>query len=239
MAERRKIKRKVRNKKSGSSRRQRRERRFLAKTTQSSVAMFGLGLAGAFALGAGVFGQWVMDPAVDYAIYLIGFGTVGVVVSWWFGDTANSPVRVGDAGLALEKGNDIVRLAWCDIDRLYIENNKLLAESEELTLSIPLAAQPHAVAWALSEATRRLPDIVDVKRQELKRLPKPDREAGASVLVKGIQVAGRRCAASDKLISFERDARVCPNCCEVYQHEKVPEECVTCERPLGKRALSV
>ena len=201
--------------------------------------MFGLGLLGACALGAGVFGQWVSDPSVSYAPYLIGFGTVGVVVSWWFGDASNSPVRVGDAGLALEKGNDIIRLAWCDIDRLYIDKNKLLAESSDLTLSIPIDAQPHAVAWALSEATRRLPDIVDVKRQELKRLPKPDPESGTSMLVKGIQVAGRRCAASDKLISFERDARVCPNCCEVYQREQVPEECVTCEQPLGKRALPV
>ena len=170
---------------------------------------------------------------------LIGFGIVGVVVSWWFGDSANAPVRVGDAGLALEKGNDIIRIAWCDIDRLYIENNKLHAETDELTLSIPLDAQPHAVSWALSEATRRLPDIVDVKRQELKRLPKPGEETGSRMIVKGIQVAGRRCAASDKLISFERDARVCPNCAEVYQREKVPDECVTCEQPLGTRALPV
>jgi hypothetical protein len=201
--------------------------------------MFGLGLVGAGALGAGVFGQWVSDPAVDYAPYLIGFGTVGLVVSWWFGDVSNSPVRVGDAGLALEKGNDIIRLAWCDIERLYIDKNKLLAESEEITISIPIDAQPHAVAWALSEAARRLPDIVDVKRQELKRLPKPDEDSGTRMTVKGVQVAGRRCAASDKLISFERDARVCPNCGEVYQHQQVPDECVTCEQPLGKRALPI
>lgn len=239
MAERRKITRKVRKKKTSSTKRQRHERRFLAKTTQSSLAIFVAGLVAACALGAGVYGEWVSDPAVKYAPYLIALGTLGVVVSWWFGDASNSPVRVGDAGLAVEKGNDIVRLAWCDIERLHVEKNKLLAESDELTLSIPIAAQPHAVAFALSEATRRLPDIVDVKRRVLKELPKPDAEAGTSVVVKGIQVAGRRCAASNKLISFERDARVCPNCCEVYQREKVPDECVTCEQPLGRRALPV
>jgi hypothetical protein len=237
MAEQRKIRRKARKKKTGSSRRQRKERRFIAKATQSSMIVVAVGMLGALALGAGVFGQWVIDPAVDYAKYLLAMGGVGLGFALWFGDPSGSPVRVGDAGLAVEKGNDIVRVAWCDIERIHVDNNKLLAESSDLTLSIPVAAQPHAVAYALSEAIKRLPDIVDVKRRQLDELPKPDPELGVELLVEGIQVAGRRCAATDKLISFERDARVCPNCCEVYNREQVPKVCVTCENPLAKRAL--
>jgi hypothetical protein len=42
------------------------------------------------------------------------------------------------------------------------------------------------------------------------------------------QAAGQRCKASDKLIAFEKDARVCGRCGEVYHKEGVPSACLTC-----------
>ena len=53
----------------------------------------------------------------------------------------------------------------------------------------------------------------------------------------GDQVAGRRCAATDKIISFERDARLCPNCAQVYHKDNVPKECVTCGTEVAGRAV--
>ena len=238
MAEQRKIRRKSQKKRPSATKRKRRELRFQPKTTQSAWLMLALGMLGALALGAGVFGQWVKDPPIDYAVYLVALGAAGLGVALWAGDLSGVPVRVGDAGIALEKGSDLVRLAWCDIERISIDRGQLLAKGDDMTLSIPIAAHPQAAAWILSEAVQRVPNVVDVKRRAIKELPKPDPEAGEELKVEGVQVAGRHCRESETLISFERDARLCPNCCEVYHHQHVPKICATCEQPLGERALN-
>jgi hypothetical protein len=139
----------------------------------------------------------------------------------------------------VERGTDLVRLSWCDLERVSLEAGKLLVTSEEMTLSIPVAAHPQAVAHLLKEGIQRLPDVIDVKRRAMKELPKPDPEAGEELRVEGIQVAGRHCKESDKLISVERDARTCPTCCEVYHRLHVPRICATCEQPLGSRAIAL
>ena len=38
-------------------------------------------------------------------------------------------------------------------------------------------------------------------------------------------------------ISFERDARLCPQCCQVYLRDQVPKKCVTCELDLADKAV--
>jgi hypothetical protein len=70
-------------------------------------------------------------------------------------------------------------------------------------------------------------------------LPEPRDLDGELVALEGVQVAGRHCAASDKPISFERDARLCPNCAQVYLKDNVPKKCVTCERDLGSAAIEL
>ena len=57
-----------------------------------------------------------------------------------------------------------------------------------------------------------------------------------SVTVEELQIAGRHCRASGKPISFERDARLCPQCGEAYLKDQVPKKCLTCQAELGTRA---
>jgi len=238
MAEQRKIKRKANQKKPSGKPRRRLEHRFLPQTTPTGWALIGVGMLGALALGAGVFGQWVKDPPVDYALYLIVIGAAGLGAGLWFGDLSAIPLRIGDAGVALEKGAELVRLGWCDLESVTIEKNQLFIKTAELSFAIPVAAHPQAIAWLLKEGVQRVPDVVNVKRRELAQLPKPDKSAGEELQVEGLQVAGRRCRQSDKLISFEQDARICPNCCEVYHRLHVPKDCVTCKQTLGTRAIT-
>jgi hypothetical protein len=238
MAEQRKIKRKAKKKRPGGQKRRRHERRFLPRTTNAAWAMFALGMLGALALGAGVFGHWIKDPPIDYAIYLVSTGGVALAVALWFGDLSGFPVRIGDAGIAMEKGTDLLRVPWCDLERVSVERGNLLVKTAESTFALSISAHPQAVAWVLSEGTARMPDVIAIKRRQLKELPKPEEDAGEVLEIEGMQVAGSYCRASEKLISFERDARICPNCCEVYHHLHVPKTCATCEQPLAERALA-
>jgi hypothetical protein len=80
---------------------------------------------------------------------------------------------------------------------------------------------------------------MNVKQSDASLLPKPKETDGQLVPLEGLQVAGRHCAATDKPISFERDARLCPNCAEVYLKDAVPKECVTCEHELGNSAIEL
>ena len=59
---------------------------------------------------------------------------------------------------------------------------------------------------------RRLPKIVKVDEAGKRTIPLATQPGGEEVPVSGDQVAGRRCAATGKVISFERDARLCPEC---------------------------
>ena len=95
------------------------------------------------------------------------------------------------------------------------------------------------MAWIIAEGTRRVPDAMNVKKSALDGLPEPKDLDGELVPLEGVQIAGRHCAATDKPIAFERDARLCPNCAQVYLKDAVPKKCVTCERELGASAIEL
>jgi len=230
---------KAKPKKQAQAKRIRKERRFLPEPTYASRASIGGGMLGALVLGAGVYSQWLSDNPRAIAPYLFGVGAIGLGAALWFGDAGALPLRVGDAGIAIEKGTEVVRLAWCDLERVFSERGELVAKGKELTLRIPIAAHRTAVAWILSEGTKRMPAVMDVKRQSLAELPEPKENDGEFVVIDGLQVAGRHCAASGKPVSFERDARLCPNCGQVYLKDQVPAKCVTCDAVLGSRALEI
>lgn len=227
----------TKKKKKKSGKRQRKERRFTGEQTYASKVTVGIGMFGALLLGAGVYARWVSDHPASYAIALVGLGTAGLVGALLFGDLGTLPVRVGDLGIAIERGNDLERIAWCDLKRVYVQSGNLMLEAKESAASIVVAAQPKAVARILAEGTRRVPEVMDVKREALEGLPMLREDDGELLSVEAAQVAGRTCAASGKTIAFERDARLCPQCCEVYLKDRVPKKCLTCGADLGDRAI--
>jgi hypothetical protein len=226
-------------KKKKKAKRERKERRFSPAQTYSSGAAVAGGMLGALALGAGVWGQWISETPHNYSPFLFGGGAVALGASLWFGDAGAVPVRIGDAGIALERGTELTRLAWCDLETIEVNGKVLNVKGKNATFAIPLAAQPVAVAWILAEGTRRVPDAMNVKKSDLTGLPEPKDLDGEMVALEGVQVAGRHCAATDKPIAFERDARLCPNCAQVYLKDAVPKKCVTCEKDLGASAIEL
>lgn len=228
---------KTKKKKKKSAKRERKERRFAPEPTHGSKLTAIVGMVGATVAGAGVYGQWVREEPLAYAPYLVAAGFVMLGLALWFSDAGVMPIRVGDAGVAVEKGNELLRLAWCDIDRIFVEKDRLLVRGEELTLELPIKGHPKAVAWILSEAAHRVPDALDVKRSVVDSLPEPRSDDGELLTIESLQVAGRHCGECDKVISFERDARLCPTCAQVYHHDHVPKKCVTCGDDIAGRAF--
>ncbi len=226
-------------KKKKTPKRERKERRFQPEPTYSSSAAVAAGMLGALATGAGVWGQWISDNPPAYAAYLFGGGAITLGAALWFGDAGAVPIRIGDAGIALERGTELTRVAWCDLENVSVEGKLLVAKSKATTFSIAIGAHPKAVAWILAEGTKRVPESMNVKRSQLAGLPEPTELDGELVVVEGVQVAGRHCAESGKPIAFERDARLCGNCAQVYLKDQVPKTCVTCDAELGSRAIEI
>lgn len=226
-------------KKRKKARRVARERRFEPSAGQSSKLVLGVGMVGALVLGAGVYSQWIRDEPQTWAPYLVGAGALLLAGALWFGETTALPVRVGDMGVAIERGNDLGRLVWCEIEEISIRGKELALRGEDLTLSVALDSHPTAIAWILDEAERRIPDAVNVDRADRKALPKPREADGEAVELDGLELAASECAASGEAITFERDARICPNCGEVYHRDHMPKRCVTCDAMLGTKALRV
>src|SRR5579859_4090865 len=90
--------------------RERRERRFEAHASTSPPLLYLLGALGAMAMGAGAWGQFgsmIREGGPEpfkYAPYILAFGAVLVGVAVWFGTSGEPALRVGDGGIALEKG---------------------------------------------------------------------------------------------------------------------------------------
>ena len=231
------VEKKTGKKKKKAAQRERNERRFEPEQTQTNKLAFIGGMIGALGLGAGVYAQWIQDPPLGFASWLVAGGAAVLGGALWFGDSGTVPVRVGDAGLAIDKGSELSRLAWCDIERIYTDKSDLVIRGDEVTLTLPLKAHAKAAAWVLSEAARRVPTVLDVHRKLADELPKPKESDGEVLRIDSLQVAGRNCASSDRPIAFERDARLCPNCAQVYHKDSVPKKCVTCDSELGARAM--
>lgn len=226
-------------KKKNTESRVRRERRFVPEATGTTKAGLVALLLGGALLGAGLYGQWIREEPLEYAPYLLSAGALAMAVGLWFGDARTGPVRVGDAGVAVEHGDEVRRVVWCDVERVTLERGTLLVKSKETTLSLPVSAHRLAIAWILAEGGRRVPDVFQAKRADLADLPETRESDGEQVTVEALQVTGRACAESGKPIAFERDARLCPTCAQVYHREHVPKTCVTCGEALNKRALPV
>jgi hypothetical protein len=218
------------------AKRERKERRFAAEETYASRITVYAGMLGSLALGSGVYAQWLREEPLRFGPYLLGAGALLLLGALYKGGGEVGSVRIGDAGVALEKGNELVRILWCDLERVSLENGVVTARGKDAQISFPAEAHPRAMAWLLSEGGRRVPDVIALSRTEIERFGEPKELEGELITVEDLQVAGRHCRASGKPISFERDARLCPNCSEAYLKDQVPKKCLTCHAELGNRA---
>ena len=218
--------------------RERTERRFIPKTTTSPLVVYVLGAAGAILLGAGVWGQFgnalrkvEVDP-YEYAPWILAAGAVALGIAVWLGTSTEAALRVGIAGLAVE-GNPARRMPWWRVEHVTgdekavvvtgtDENNKLM------TVHVSRTAIPGAIAWVLREARERARDRVEVSDDAVSSIGKPSKDIGEIVPCPPLQVVGQRCGGSDKMISYEPDARSCPKCERVYHKDHVPKKCVSC-----------
>jgi hypothetical protein len=212
------------------------ERRFTAEPTGKNNIRALIAGIGAALLGAGSYAAWVPDVPMDYAPYLFAAGAAGLIVAALMGDSDSAPLRVGAAGVAIEHGGAPERIAWYEVERVTLEGERVLVEGAGKRLSASRKQHGAAAAWIVKEALERVPKRVTIADDRAAQLLRGADEPGQVLPVEGIQVAGRRCKASQVIISFEQDARLCARCGEVYDKKHVPPRCLTCDAPIEHRA---
>jgi hypothetical protein len=210
------------------------ERRFEAKSSSGALlSTIGM-LVAAVLVGAGTYGQWLRDEALGphkAAPWLLAAGAALLLAVALFGQRNAQPIRVGDAGVGLEKSpTEIERIPWHAVTRLLVSGRALTVQASGTSIAIPLPLQKSAAARTLAEARRRIPARTEgIAAGELDQL---DEGAGDVVALELPQAAGLKCKASGKLIAFERDARFCGRCGEIYHKDSVPKRCERCDARL-------
>jgi hypothetical protein len=229
---------KTKSAKRGKSR-ERRERRFEPRASVPPFVAYLLGAVGALAMGAGAWGQFgaslegsVLEP-LRAAPYILAAGAVLVGAAIWVGTSGDPPLRVGDGGIGVEKGG-VRRMPWYAVDRVEWRGEAVRVNGKDdtglaMNIIAKLTAQPQAGAWIVKEARSRVPSTVDVPADAT--LPEALPGAGEVVTLDPLQVVGKHCAASGKVISYEPDARLCARCERTYHKAHVPAACA-CGAPL-------
>lgn len=217
----------------------RRERRYVPEATHTTRGAAALGMLGSGLLGAGVMGEWILETPHPAGQAMVAVGTLGLAVGLWLGSATPAPLRVGEAGVAVERGREILRILWCDVEEIRLSGDVLEVRAKAFTLAIPLGASAVAVADVVAQADRRRPSVVRLDEAARRRLPAAREPGGEDVAVVGEQIAGRRCAATGQILAFERDARLCPECAQAYEKSHVPEQCATCGAALAGRAIAL
>lgn len=215
----------------------RQERRFVSQASTNANVVRGFGALAALLLGAGLWGYFYAKSFADddalrtVPSYLVAAGAVVMGITIWIGTSSESPIRVGDPGISVEKG-ELRRMPWWGVEKITFEAGTLalvVVGKDELgadwTFKVPVKPHPEAVAWIVKEALDRVPRRVDIEDGLLDRLPEAHEHAGQRVDLEPLQVVGKRCAITNKTISYEPDARVCPRCERVYEKKAVPKKC--------------
>jgi hypothetical protein len=211
------------------------ERRFVAEPTARTNIQSLVGGLGAALLGAGAYGAWVHDAPMVLTPYLFGAGAVAILGGWAMTSGDSSPLRVGDAGIAAERGEaQPDRLPWWLIEKVSFDPGAgVVAEGGGRRIVAALDYHPAAAGFIVKEALERIPRRVAIDGERSAAIVKgADEHAGTVLTIEPVQVAGRRCKASNVILSFERDATLCPRCGEVYDRRHVPAACLTCEAPM-------
>jgi len=208
------------------------ERRLAAAGQRMNPLTIAIGFVGAGALGAGTYGRWLNPTTESPAIALLAVGVVCAAYFAWQLSREGKVVRIGDAGVAIERGSEIERLLWCDMERIRVDQDHLVLSGTGPTLSVSISTHASAVSWVLKEAAERVPKAIDVTPNFTDQLPKPEVSDGTRGPIMSLQTTGRRCAKSRKVIRYERDARLCIVCAQAYLKDELPKDCVTCGKPL-------
>jgi hypothetical protein len=223
-------------KKKISKPRERTERRFLPQAQANLRLVYAIGAVGAIVLGAGVFEQFgnafrkVEVEPVEWAPWLLAAGAVVVGVAIWIGTSTEAAVRVGVAGIAEER-NPMRRMPWWNVDDVSGTPDAITVRGKDehgapMSVRFTRRATPGALAWVIREAKERAPEEFEVPDEVVEQIGKASKHAGEVVACPPLQVVGKRCADSDKIISYEPDARVCPRCERIYHKDHVPKTCV-------------
>lgn len=182
-------------------------------------------------VGAGFYGRWLRAEELGphpYAVMLMGGGAALLAVAALFGPRAAECIRVGDAGIAAEKGpSEIERIAWFAIKEILLDSRGLTIKSSGTLISMPLPTLREAVGETLREARARVPKLVE--RLEMNGLDKEGASSGETLALEMPQVTGQACQASGKALQFEKDARLCGRCGAVYHKDSVPKRCKVCD----------
>lgn len=211
----------------------RHERRYEPVASTFAIVTVILFSLGAVALGAGVYAQWFRSGGAGphpYALYILIAGAVILLAVALFGQGPARPVRVGDGGVAVERDESTIeRVAWCDVSRLLVTDAAVTVQGGGVTISVPRAVHAAAAARIVREAKERIPKKVD---DGVTVDPPPGAADPAKEPLEPPQIAGRACKATGKVIAFEKDARLCGRCGELYHKSGVPDSCLTCDARL-------
>lgn len=214
----------------------RHERRFFPRSAQAPWLVYATGGIGAALLGAGAwataYGQaFDADPKLRAVPqYLIAAGALLSGAAIWFGSSSEAPLRVGDLGIGVERG-EVRRMPWWAVERIAWDDAGALTVTGKddagtsMSIRVPLRAHPEAIADIVAEADARIPKVVELSDETRARLPAHAPHAGTVITLEALQIVGKRCAASGKIISYEPEGRVCTRCERVYLKTEVPKKC--------------
>jgi len=217
--------------------RERFERRFVPAATTDYRIVYIVGGLGAIGLGAGFYGQWgyslgstPLTEPIPFSLWILAAGALILGAAIWIGTSGESILRIGSAGIGEEKSGLVRRIAWHELETVRFENGVLVVSGKDeaqldYTVRVKHANAPQAVAWIVAQARERVPDAVDISKSERVEIGEASKKAGEWCEPPPLQVVGKRCAISDKIIAYEPDARVCPRCERVYHRSHVPSEC--------------
>jgi hypothetical protein len=192
------------------------------------------------ALGAGTWGQLYGEhiprpenQTVHPLMIVTIAGAVLVMAAVWLGTSADPPIRVGSPGIGIDKSGNTRRIPWHALERLTWDHDSktLTAIGKDeggvpLTIAIRVKQASQAAAWVLKEAKHRAhAACTDLAEDLSEKLPEASDDAGARLDVEPMQVVGKRCAATNEIIAYEPDARVCPRCERVYHVDHMPDAC--------------
>jgi hypothetical protein len=224
---------KIPKKKKTARNRDRVERRFLPLSTTDSRLLYLLLTLGALISGAGAFAYWGREGKVvfhEHAFYALAVGAILIAAALWFSSGSDAAVRVGAPGVAIERGGlrrmpwyEVASISWAAGERALTLSGK---DESGAAFTFPVSAKAHpaACAWIVAEAKERIPAVVELDESVASALGPPDPHAGIKMNVP-VHVVGKRCAVSGEPITYEPDARVCPQCERVYHKYKVPKAC--------------